>query len=228
MRWLRDDQEATEGSNQPRDFFFVAKLKDKVCGFTLLHYHSKQELALIAYLVAEKGIGIDRGTISSRLLAEVARLFAPGGSLSQCKAILLEVDDPRWAKGEERRERIARIRLFCTLAERERFTLRALDFDYRQPLLEVPAAANQEGQEVQMLLMYAQRQVGRIDGALPREHVQSLLDFIYKWLYPEGFSEIPSENEAYRTYLDGFHAAQSALIPEMVPTLGLARIGARC
>ena len=112
-------------------------------------------------------------------------------------------------------------------AERERFTLRALDFDYRQPLLVVPTAAD-HGQEVPMLLMYAQRQAHGIDSALPRERVESLLDFIYRWLYPEGFSAIPAENEAYRSYLDGFYAAQIARLQERVPTLGLAQIGVRC
>jgi predicted phosphodiesterase len=228
MRWLREDEEARAVSEGPRDFFFVAKRADHVCGFALLHYYWKQKLAFIAYMVAERGVGIDRGTISSRLLAEVARLFASGGILAQANGILLEVDDPRKAEDEEqRRERIARIRLFCTLAERERFTLRALDFDYRQPLLVVPTAAD-HGQEVPMLLMYAQRQAHGIDSALPRERVESLLDFIYRWLYPEGFSAIPAENEAYRTYLDGFYAAQIARLQERVPTLGLAQIGVRC
>jgi predicted phosphodiesterase len=227
IRWLREDQAARATGKGPRDFFFVAKQMEQVRGFTLLHYHSGQNLAFIAYMVAEKGVGIERGTISSRLMAEVAQLFTPGGALSDCKGILLEVDDPRWAAtDEQRRERVARIRLFCNLAEREGFTLRALDFDYRQPLLELPVAGHDD-QEVPMLLMYAQRLIYGVDGTLSCQRVQSLLDFIYKWLYPEGFSAIPSENEAYRAYLDGFYADQIARLPDTVPTLGLAQIGVR-
>lgn len=224
MRWLRKDQDAMASGEEPGNFFFVAKCGNQVCGFTLLHFHPEQKLVFIAYLVAEKGVGLDHGTISSRLFAEVAKLFASGGGLTQCKGILLEVDDPSRAKSEEeRRERIARIRLFCNLAERERFVLRALDFDYRQPLLEIPEASNQ-GQELPMLLMYAQRQEDGLDGMLPRERVQELLEFIYKWLYPEGFSEIPAENEAYSSYLLGFYASQIEHLPEKVPTLGLGKI----
>jgi hypothetical protein len=228
IRWLREDQENAARGAGPRDFFFVAKQMEQVCGFTLLHYHQRQRLAFIAYLVAEKGVGIDGGTVSSRLMVEVARLFAPGGDLHDCKGILLEVDDPRWAIDDgQRRERVARIRLFCNLAEREGFTLRALGFDYRQPLLQVPSP-DQQGQEVPMLLMCAQRTAQGVDGSLSRDRVQGLLNFVYKWLYPEGFSVVASENEVYKAYVDSFYASQIAKLPDIVPMLGLAQIGVRC
>jgi predicted phosphodiesterase len=227
IRFLREDQARLVAGLPPLDFFFVAKREDRVHGFALMHSDQGRNLAFIAYLVAEKGVVVDDGTVSSYLLAEVAKLFAQGGALAHCKGILLEVDDPRLAGDEdERRERVARIRLFCNLAEREGFALRALDFDYRQPLLEIPAPADR-GKELEMLLMYAQRQAVDLDGALPRERVQGLLAFIYKWLYPEGFSNIATENDAYRQYVEELCVEQFGRLPEEVPLLGLARIRAR-
>ncbi len=215
MRWLREDG----------NFFYVAKREDWVCGFALLHYHPQQRLAFVAYVVAEKGVAIDNGTVSALLMTEVARLFEPQGKLAECRGILLEVDDPATAESEEERnQRIARIRLFCTLAEREGFTLRALDFDYRHPLLQVPAEGK-EGHEAPILLMYAQRPAG--GATLPRSQVEELLAFIYKWLYPEDFSEIPEENEAYQRYLDRLYEAQVKGLPDPVSTLGLAQIRSR-
>jgi hypothetical protein len=123
--------------------------------------------------------------------------------------------------------RIARIRLFCILAEREKFILRTLDFDYRQPLLHVPAAG-ERGQEIPMLLMVALRSPVAGDGSLPQQRVQSFLDFIYKWLYPTGFSEIDIENDTYRRYLDELYTEQVARLPNPVPILSLARIRAGC
>lgn len=216
IRWLR------EGGN----FFYVAKLEDRVCGFALLHYHPEQRLAFVAYVVAEKGVAVDNGTISAHLMTEVARLFEPGGELEECRGILLEVDDPRTAETEEERnQRIARIRLFCTLAQRESFALRALDLDYRHPLLQVPAEG-EEGHEASMILMYAKRPAA--GATLPRSEVEELLAFIYKWLYPEGFSEIPEENQAYQRYLDRLYEAQVRILPDEIPTLGLSQIRVRC
>lgn len=220
VRWLTE--------NQPSDFFYVAKKGEQVCGFTLVHYNVKHRLAFIPYLVAEKGVGIKYDTISSRLLAEVAKLFEPSGDLADCAGVLLEVDDPRLAPTEEqRRERIARIRLFCILAQQKKFTLRALDFDYRQPALQVPESGLPGG-ELPMLLMYAQRRNNGIDPTIPRARARELLDYLYKWLYPEGFSEVPAENEAYRSYLDRLHEAQVASLPESVPLMDLGKIQARC
>jgi predicted phosphodiesterase len=218
MRWLGD-----------YDYLFVAKRQNHVCGFTQLHTGPQRTLAFIAYLVAEKmkRKAVDDGTISSDLMKEVAKLFSPTGELAHCEAILLEVDDPRKATNEkELQQRVARIRLFCMLARRENFCLRALDFDYRQPLLHVPAAG-ERGQEVPMLLMVALRLPVSGDGSLSGQRVRGLLEFVYQWLYPSEFSEIEAENEAYGRYLATLYIDQIASLPDSVPTLGPAQIRAR-
>jgi Calcineurin-like phosphoesterase len=219
MRWLRD--------RQAENYFFVAKHRSHVCGVALVHVRPSWPLAFIAYLVAEKKRTVDDRAVSSYLMEEVAKLFSVAGECARCEAILLEVDDPRQAATErERQLRIARIRLFCVLAEREKFNLRALDFDYRQPLLRVPAAG-ENGQEIPMVLMVAERQRPDGGGSHPRQRVEGFLDFIYRWLYPAGFSEIDAQNEAYSRYLDELYSAQVASLADCVPTLGLAQIRAR-
>jgi Calcineurin-like phosphoesterase len=221
IRWLRD--------RHMRHLFFVAKYRSRVCGFLLMHVRSEELVAFVAYLAAEKNqVPVDEGTISYHLMEEVARLFAPTGALSGCGAILLEVDDPcRAATEKERREGLARIRLFSILAERENFLLRALDFSYLQPMLRIPGPED-AGREVPMLLMMALRPSVVGDGALSRERVMGFLDFTYRFLYPTGFSAVEAENVAYAQYLDGLYAKQTASLPERIPTLGLAQLRARC
>jgi Domain of unknown function (DUF4062) len=221
MRWLRDGQEERRlGVAGPRDYFIVAKLDDKVCGFTLLHYYPTVQLAFVAYLVAEKGVPTDHGYISQRLLEKVAWVFLNEEYLRPCKGFLLEVDDPaRASTPDEKRERLARIRLFSMLAGSLGFSLRALDIDYRQPLLWIPEPG-QAGMEVPMVLMYA-RKVAFEEGnnRLAKPEVARLLEFVYKWLYPASFSELEDENRQYREYLDAFCTEQIAQLPVDVTLL---------
>jgi hypothetical protein len=227
VRWLREDQQQrSDGVAGPRDYFVVAKADSRVCGFTLLHYYQTLDLAFIAYLVAERGVAIDHGTISQRLLEKVAWLFANEEHLRSCKGFLLEVDDPtRSCTAEQIIERLARVRLFCMLAESLGFSLRALDFDYHQPLLWIPDP-EEIGTEVPMLLMYARP--SKIAGSsLAKTEVQRLLAFVYKWLYPEGFSDVEDENNLYRRYTDELYGREAARVADEVRTLPLREIRAR-
>jgi hypothetical protein len=227
VRWLREDQEQRrKGVEGPRDYFIVAKTASRVCGFTLLHVYPPAGLAFIAYLVAERGIAMDHGHISQRLLEKVARLFQDEECLRACKGFLLEVEDPaRGCTQEQQLERLARIRLFCMLAESLGFSLRAVDFDYHQPLLWIPGL-EELGTEVPLLLMYA-KSSGLADAHLTRTEVERLLGFVYKWLYPEGFSEINDENDRYRQYLEELYVREAARLPQEVRTLSFREVRKR-
>lgn len=222
VRWLREDQEHQQQSGVgARDYFFVATLLNEVCGFTLLHFHEDDQLAFVAYLVAKEGVSLRKGTITALLFEKVAHLFAHEQRLQKCDGFLLEVDDPRQAVSpRERRKRLARIVLFCTLAQQHGVTLRALDCDYRQPHLHVPAK-DELGQEQHMLLMYASKVMPT---SLPRNDIARLFGYIYNWLYPEGFSEHPEENMAYRAYLKEFCSLQMARMPESIRMLNVSQI----
>jgi predicted phosphodiesterase len=227
VRWLREEQEERErGIDDARSYFIVAKDGVRVRGFALLHYHPKVHLAFIAYLVAAKGPKLDDEYISQKLLEKIKWLFGNEEYLASCCGFLLEVDDPAVARtAKHKQERLARIRLFCMLAESLGFSLRALDFDYRQPLLWIPAE-DECGQEVPMMLMYA-RGSGLSDCTLGRSEVKSLLQFVYKWLYPEGFSEVENENIQYREYTNRLYDQQIQRIPEKVGLSNFRTIRAR-
>ena len=228
IRWLRDDEEKRREGERSRDFMFVAKQRGEVCGFALLHSNPERRLGFVAYLVAVKGLKDEDRTISAALLEEVARLFAPGGELADHSGILLEVEDPRSATSpDHQREQLARIRLFCALAVREGFVLRALDFPYRQPFLHIPQES-ERGCEIPLLLMFAQPQGARIERSFDQARVRELLEFMYQWLYPEGFSEIEEENAEYRRYVAELHAALSEQLPERVPAIDLGHIQSWC
>ena len=219
IRWLREDEERRKAGCRSRDFMFVAKQRDEVCGFALLHSNPARRLAFVAYLVAAPGLKGEDNTISAALLEAVARLFEPGGELADHSGILLDVEDPRTATSpEQAREQLARLRLFWMLAERESFLLRALDFPYRQPLLHLPQPGDR-GRELPLLLMFAQPHGRPMERFFSRDRVLELLDFMYKFLFPEGFSPLEEENVEYRRYVDEVHAAVSELVPERVPAV---------
>jgi hypothetical protein len=228
VRWLREGQEDRQaGKACAVDYFVIAKKEEKVCGFILLHYYPSAQLAFVAYLVAEKGVAHDYERISQELLREVVRLFEKDESLKQCKGFLFEADDPTRCALKERRERLARIRLFCLLAEPLGFSLRALDFDYLPPPLSIPGREDAPI-NVPMLLIYA-RKASLIagDDRLKRAEVVGLLEFIYKSLYPEGFSDIAIENLEYRRYLEGLCEDQIARIPDEVRMLPFREVHRR-
>lgn len=222
IRWIREDQEAVErGERGRRDYFFVAKTGAKVGGFILSHFHSDQSLAFIAYLVARKGHTLSKGTIAATLLRSMTSLFSQDKYLQPCKGFLLEVDDPRLASS--RREylyRIARINLFCTLAQANGLSLRAIDIEYRQPRLTLPSQ-DSSGGEIPMILMYATK---KTETHLSREEVASLLTYIYLHLYPEGFSQVTEENEAYLAYTTKFCDEQIDKLPQRIATLNYSQL----
>lgn len=227
IRWLREDEERRQAGYRARDFMFVAKQRDEVCGFALLHSNAERRLAFVAYLVAMPGLKGEDRTISATLLEEVAKLFAPGGELADHSGILLDVEDPRTAtRPEQAREQLARLRLFWTLAERESFLLRALDFPYRQPLLHLPQPGDR-GRELPLLLMFAQPHGRPMERFFSRDRVLAFLDFMYRFLFPSGFSPLEEENVEYLSYVDEIHAAVSEQVPEKVPAIDFGELQGR-
>lgn len=228
VRWLRQDQEARQrGQSWTRDYFVVAKIGERVCGFILLHCYPAAGLAFVAYLVAEKGVAHNDERISEELLREALRLFDTEESLKQCAGFLFEADDPIRCTDEERQHRLSRIRLFSILAELMGFSLRALDFDYFPPPLSL-SASNGKVEGVPMLLIYARKaSLNAVDGYLRRDEVAKLLEFIYKSLYPEGFSDVPAEELQYRQNLERLCAEQITRVPETVRLLPFGELRRR-
>jgi len=215
LRWLQEGQEQHLRAGS-RDYFLIARTQSRVCGFTLIHCYPQHQLAFIAYLVAEKEIALARGTIAARLFERAAHLLETDEPLRACQGLLLEVEDPRYAlTKKERCRQTARVELFCTLAQSRGYSLRALGIDYRQPHLHVPEA-DDRGREIPMLLMYASK---TINSHLPRIRVEQFLTFVYRELYPEGFSSVAQENVSYQAYLDEFCAEQIARLPDQVRLL---------
>jgi hypothetical protein len=50
VRWIREDGDNRKANQAgPSDWFIVAKLRRRVCGFILFHYYPSARLALFAY-----------------------------------------------------------------------------------------------------------------------------------------------------------------------------------
>ena len=217
VRWLREDHEKSKATGCGlRHYFLVARSQSRVCGFSLMHYYRSHRLIFVAYMATEKEVALARGTIAARLLQGLAQLMETDEQLRSCRGFLLEVEDPRHALSKKDRVRQeARIGLFCTLAQARGFTLRALGVEYHQPLLQVPEPADR-GKEHPMLLMYAAK---NIDNSISRSEVEKLFEFVYRELYPSGFSLVAEENERYKAYLDEFYAEQISGLPDQVRLL---------
>lgn len=225
VRWIREDLEHIErGALRPRDYFLIAKTEEQLLGFVLLHHYPDVQFAFIAYLVAAKDSSVthnSRDGISKKLLAEVRNLLKPGKDLEACQGLLLEVDRPASADTEpERIRRLARIKLFCMLAEAQGFSLRAFDMDYLQP----PLSLSDPDSSVPMLLMYVSSKTTQPASFMSSTSVRQILKFIYTDLYPEGYSDNELENRAYEACLRKFCIARSKIVPKRVRMLDFKQL----
>ena len=94
IRWLREDQEQRKVSaSGPRDYCLIAKANGRACGFALMHYYPKVQLAFMAYLVVEKGVPVGSATVSHRVMARISELLKHDKHLRACKGFVFEVDD---------------------------------------------------------------------------------------------------------------------------------------
>lgn len=217
VRWLREDQENRKSKpSAPRDYFLVEKCDGKVQGCALLHYYPALKFAFFAYLVADRGVNADPKYISHKLIKGLSDLLDTDQELKNCESILFEVDDPRAGSSDvERRERMARLRLFSTLAESMNCRLAVVDFFYNQPCTSVPD--NDHGyREVQMVLgeVTPRSKLTQQSTTLTKAQMQDRLKFIYLSLYPEGFSDRQEDNEQYRRYLERLFKEEASKIAD--------------
>jgi hypothetical protein len=219
VRWIRDNRNALRNyAELPTDWFLVAKYRRRVCGFILFHYFPKRRLAFCAYMVVANTPGVPLNAVPGALCAMMSRLLRQRKELKKCRMLLLEVDDPRISNILKKQEEcLARIRRFSTLAEMQSLSLRALDIAYRQPCLSLNDAS---ATERPLLLLFALTlQPPLTASAVDRADVENILSFIYTDLYPEGFSTVVSENEAYRAYCASVLAAALSALPQPILSL---------
>ena len=199
IRWLNDDRRTRRKSRDlPTDWFLVAKYRRRVCGFILFHYFPTRQIAFIAYMVVVNTPGVPLNGISGALCSMVSRLLKTRGELKACRTLLFEVDDPRQESSIKRQDEcLARVRRFCTLAEMQELSVRALDIDYKPPKLSLH---DKDDAPRPLLLLFASRNGNSQSNHIAEAEVEHILSFIYTDIYPEGYSTVPSENEAYRDY----------------------------
>lgn len=215
IRWIANDKKhALVGDTSPRDYFFIAKLKRKVRAFVLFHYYPAVKIAFLAYMVVDKNIsGVPIDQLSRTLVSHIAGLLRRDKVLRNCEILLFEVEDPRALAKAKQLEAIARIQRFCSLAVCEKFSLLGFDVNYLQPQLALPS--DSLNNEVPLLLLYARAPQAQRAPDIKGELLKAL-DFIYKDLYPEGFSDIYEEQEAYQLYCESLHALVVANLPAKI------------
>jgi hypothetical protein len=230
INWIREDQisrRRTDNSTLPTDWFIVALHKHRVSGFVLFHYYPIAQLAMFAYMVVAATPGVAGNLISNSLSGFISRLLSTRKELHGCTRIVLEVEDPRKEKSKpDQDECLARIRRFCTLAEMRGLSLRAFDFEYRQPKLATEDADNTERP---LLLLYARThpESAANNSMSARAEVAEILTFIYTRVYPEGYSSDRKEDRLYREYCSQFKDRQIASLPTEIRSLSLKQLVAQ-
>jgi hypothetical protein len=225
VRWIREDAEKRRlGNPALTDWFIVAKFRHRVCGFLLFHYSSAANLALIAYMVVGKTPGVQVNAVSAALGARVRKLLQSQKEFKECKGFIVEVEDPRKERDSRKRiEALARIRRFCTLAETQGFTLRALDFDYKQPRLSLEAP----GIEYPLLLLSARVRRNLSASETARDEAIEALTFVYTLVYSDGYSPEPEENQAYARYCAELTRREISSLPDRIRALSSKQLEAR-
>ncbi len=226
VRWVREDARHRKQLKYPdlTDWYIVAKYKRVVCGLVVFHYSRLSGLGLIAYMVTEKKPGLAANDISAALGARVARLFRRRRELRGCKGFVVEVEDPREASTKRKRdERLARIRRFCTLAETQELSLRAFEFDYKQPRLSL----ERDDAERRMLLLSARYQGNTNEILSARTEAIECLKFVLTEIYPDGYDIDLQQCEAYRKYCAELMQREVASLPDPLRALSCAQFFAR-
>jgi hypothetical protein len=226
ISWLREDKISRHGADRdaaPTDWFVVAKYKRRVCGFILFHYYPGVRLALFAYMVVAASPGSASPNIAANTLCSYAsKLLKTRRELLGCRGIVLEVEDPRKEKGKYKQDEcLARVRRFCTLAEMQGFSLRALDFTYKQPKLSTDAPPDTERP---MLLLSARIRENPANAQNQRSEAAELLSFVYTRVYPEGYSMDALENGEYRDYCLALLNRELANLPAQVRSLSVKQL----
>jgi hypothetical protein len=225
IRWLAEDaQTRSKDERAPHDFFLVAKFQRKVRAFVLFHFYPSRKAAFFAYMVVDRNTkGLSTNQLSNTLIARVRQMLARDRRLRSCESLLFEVEDPRKSPRSKQLEDIARIQRFCALAESQEFSLRSYDINYCQPQLSLP----NEGDivdEQPLLLLSARARTGPQDKKEVRSEVMDMLSFIYCDLYPEGFSPIQEEDDAYRAYCRKIYERAVAELPEKIKIINPAHL----
>jgi hypothetical protein len=226
--WISEDLVARRNLSPgaPTDWFVVAIYKRRVCGFVLFHFYPKAHMAFFAYMVVAQTPGIPVDLVSNTLCARVVLLLRRRRELRGCKTIVMEVENPSKQTSERMGdESLARVRRFCSLAQMRGFSLRAFDFDYKQPKL---STDDPEGSEHQLLLLSA-KMVPSLEPSADQlsTEVAELVSFIYTSIYPEGYSADPEETRLYRRYCERLRNQELARLPANIRTLGLKQLVAQ-
>jgi hypothetical protein len=211
VRWLHEVHEETKrGDCKLDDYFLVARAGGDLAGFAYIQSYPSRSLCFFSYLVVDDKVPEARYCrVSTELLKQARRLIARSG---QCRAVVLEVDEPNVLRGPRARQAAARIRHFKALARMAGCPLKSLSIEYFQPRLSL----QHNTREVRMRLMYAPVDAGREPRRLHRRDVTEILDFLATCVYGDYFEHKPDLDRAFREYLSDWQRRILLGVPEIV------------
>lgn len=210
-RWVREVEEETRiGRCNLKDYFLVAKLKDKVLGFMYAHFYPRRGLAFISYIVNNPALAEGRNReVTRKLVARLKRELTK--KAKGCQGILFELQID-----EETRSKNSRAEDFRQLARKEDVVLKEIRINYLQPKLSL---WDTTCEEERLHLMYARIQQPYLVGSIPKDEIEKILEFIYSDIYGDQFEDDSKKNAEYRKYLEDLYTSTVARLPETVHLL---------
>lgn len=181
-------------SHEKFRYFLVAELGGKAEGFLYATAGRTSFNPFISYLVVSRGSSNHR-ELAGLLLEELSNHVQRDAPNADSARFLLEIEDPANTKDPtERRERLARFRLFAGMAQASGFDLRLIHMPYFQPRIGVdPDAA-----EVPLALLVARPKSEQGWHAMPKSEATSVMKHIYLEHYGTSYSGDPVEREKFQ------------------------------
>ena len=218
MRYIEESQlEATKSDPEYLEELVLVKNREQVIAFLNYTFYYSSKYVLISYIGNISGEST-RGAVLGALLEHFKTMMVEHG----CLGVIFEVENKR---NKQKRE-IARIRLFrrylkhyANIANTDCYEI---DFNFIQPHLLIEDVQNESGRLQNFITQLLQpanavQELGVANllslGFIPlppnhitgntisKEQLMSILQFVYRQVYGDSFTDNPDDDKKYKTYM---------------------------
>jgi hypothetical protein len=217
VRWLEEYQENRKDPNHTlEEYWLVGKVNGRVVSFLFFQYYVDSKFLFISYLGVDKRELREGKLASKTVLAEFCKRLEK--ELRECRGIVYETAAPKPGDSpEEKREKLARNKLFKCYAKQLGFHAYEIEINYVAPKISIETNAFFE--EERLALSYIPLKAVPREHTLPKDEVMDVLHFVYVQVYGDSYKDDEEKDKQYRSYLIELLNKERDLLPEKVPLL---------